>query len=130
MLYKPSGRVWGALAALAVISGSLFFTPATLPKTDFCLFHKLTGLPCSGCGITRSLCAISHGQFSEAWAFNPLGFLVYAVMIVLLLYPAAAWKFPSMDREILQWRALHALPMCIAALFFLFGLWRIYVLSN
>ncbi|MCC6881326.1 MAG: DUF2752 domain-containing protein [Verrucomicrobiales bacterium] len=37
-----------------------------------CSLRVLTGLPCIGCGGTRSMIALSHGRWLEALAFNPL----------------------------------------------------------
>jgi hypothetical protein len=39
----------------------------------FCLFKAATGLPCPGCGVTRSIVAILRGDFSHA---NVAGFAV------------------------------------------------------
>ena len=48
-----------------------------------CLFHKITGLYCPGCGITRLLLAILKFDFYQAFRFNPL---VFILLIVYLLY--------------------------------------------
>ena len=42
-----------------------------LPGT--CTFRRITGFPCPGCGLTRSFISIAHGQFVDAWRFNPAG---------------------------------------------------------
>jgi hypothetical protein len=42
----------------------------------FCLFKAATGVPCPGCGITRSVVAILRGDFARAWRTNPASFAV------------------------------------------------------
>lgn len=37
-----------------------------------CVFHLLTGLHCPGCGLTRALHALVHGDIARAWAMHPL----------------------------------------------------------
>ena len=51
-----------------------------LPK---CLFHEVTGLFCPGCGNTRALHALLHGQILVSLRYNPL--LIPAALTVLLL---------------------------------------------
>ena len=47
-----------------------------------CPIRLLTGYPCPGCGGTRSMGAISVGQFENAWSLNPLAFAVCAIGIL------------------------------------------------
>lgn len=61
----------GALFALAVI---FFNNPSTHRFYPVCHFHQLTGLHCPGCGTTRSLYALLHGEFSIALRDNALFF--------------------------------------------------------
>ena len=62
-----------------------------------CPFHALTGLQCPGCGSSRTVHALIHGDWARALAMNPL--LVVLAPFALLW---ATWCF---------WRALrHDLP--------------------
>ncbi|MDR3710893.1 MAG: DUF2752 domain-containing protein [Capsulimonadaceae bacterium] len=40
---------------------------------NLCVFHAVTGLPCPGCGMTRSLICLMHGRFHESFLYHPLG---------------------------------------------------------
>lgn len=55
--------------------------------TPACLFHRITGLPCLLCGMTRSLATTAHGHLGEAFRMHLLGppffFLVLAVTALL-----------------------------------------------
>lgn len=52
--------------------------------TEVCMIKHLTNVPCPSCGSTRSVLSISKGDFIEAAAINPLG---YVVAIIMLLAP-------------------------------------------
>jgi hypothetical protein len=62
------------IAAVSIGAGAVvfFFNPATHNFYPVCLFHKLTGLNCPGCGATRSLYALLHGNFALAFRDNAL----------------------------------------------------------
>lgn len=49
-----------------------FFNPSTHAFYPVCQFHRLTGLNCPGCGMTRALYALLHGDFSTALHDNAL----------------------------------------------------------
>lgn len=38
-----------------------------------CPLLKVTGLPCPGCGMTRSCLAMLRGDWIEVWRLNPFG---------------------------------------------------------
>lgn len=46
-----------------------------------CVWKNCFQLECPGCGLTRCFVAIAHGNWSDAWQFNPAGFLIFAVVL-------------------------------------------------
>ena len=50
---------------------------------NFCLFRQVTGVPCPSCGTTHSVMAIIKGDFQEAIKNNPLGFIVFPVLMII-----------------------------------------------
>ena len=48
-----------------------------------CLIHKITGLYCPGCGISRMLISIFHFDFYQAYRYNPWLFIL---LILFILY--------------------------------------------
>jgi hypothetical protein len=50
-----------------------------------CAFHDATGLPCPGCGLTRSCLALLHGHPREAFLLHPFGPPLLAALAVTLL---------------------------------------------
>ena len=58
-----------ACAALIFLYGHDPSAHAYYPR---CLFHALTGLQCPGCGATRALYHLMHGDFRAAIRFNAL----------------------------------------------------------
>lgn len=44
---------------------------------SMCPFRTLSGWPCPGCGLTRSLVLCAHGDWAQAFVFHPLGIVFY-----------------------------------------------------
>jgi hypothetical protein len=73
-----------------------------------CPYRHLTGIECPGCGLTRSFVQLAHGNVGMAVRLNPLGPVLFALLVahaidlglaVLLrrrlevrLDPALAWR--------------------------------------
>lgn len=98
-------------AALGVVGAVLFFLePGKSPLLPGCLFRALTGFTCPGCGTTRALHQLVHGNFSAAFQFNPililsLPFLLYA----LLRYTNAVVRGQPINRNSLPARYIWAI---------------------
>jgi hypothetical protein len=69
--------VWfGLLLAFGIAAAGasvlFFFNPAQYHFYPICLFHALTGLECPGCGGSRALYDVLHGQILSALRCNAL----------------------------------------------------------
>lgn len=52
-----------------------------IPAQPFCIFHRLTGIPCWGCGTTRVIRLLIQGKVIDAIMLNPLS-VVACLMVV------------------------------------------------
>ena len=85
----PAFRLPFAILAVAFLAlgGILyFFNPSTHHFYPECQFHRLTGLNCPGCGMTRAVYALLHGEFATAMRDNAL-----LVGVLVWLFARAAW---------------------------------------
>jgi hypothetical protein len=75
--------VWLIIAGAATYL--FLFDPAKGTGYPACPFRQLTGLQCPGCGGTRSLHQLLHGNPIEAFALNPLLIIALPFLTFLLL---------------------------------------------
>ncbi|MBR33112.1 MAG: hypothetical protein CMN77_17570 [Spirochaetaceae bacterium] len=50
---------------------------------SFCIFYSLTGLPCPGCGMTRSVHFLMHGDLIHSLQYHPLGMITLLVCVLV-----------------------------------------------
>ncbi len=93
-----------------------FFNPGTHNFYPSCAFHSLTGLNCPGCGMTRALYALLHGEWRLALKDNAL--------FVGLLALLGVWCVKSVVRKIRNQPASFTVPpkilwlLLVSAVFF------------
>lgn len=51
----------------------------------FCVFQKILGIPCPGCGIIRSFIAISKLDLVSALKYNPVGIIIVLFVIIQII---------------------------------------------
>ena len=59
----------------------LFHTGRGIP----CLFHRITGLQCPGCGVSRLCLALLRGDLAGAWRANAYLLCILPLLAVLLV---------------------------------------------
>lgn len=79
-----------APAAVAVVVLLYCFPPGKYRFWPPCVFHKLTGLYCPGCGNTRALAALLHGDIAGSLAKNILLIPALITLAILWCKPKAA----------------------------------------
>jgi len=96
-------RLTALLIWLSIAIGATYLFTFEPGKTGFfpaCPFRMLTGFACPGCGSTRGLHRLLHGDIVSAMEFNPLmvlslPFLLYA----LVRYTGAAVSCRPLQRH-------------------------------
>jgi hypothetical protein len=87
-----NGRVNRAAAAITAGAAALAVTlgawPAVARLAPPCPLHAATGLDCPGCGMTRAVVALVHGDVTTA-----LGYNVVAVGLLLPLLALVWWSW-------------------------------------
>lgn len=94
-----------------------------------CWFNASTGLPCPGCGLTRSLGCAMRGMFLESWHYHPMGMLILvfflAIATVSLLSTARQKRLADYMRS--KAVVFNAMFVAFLATFVGFGLARALV---
>lgn len=87
----PSRKLalFGLAALFAVFLTSVLFNPPEREYFTVCGFKNFTGLPCPGCGLTHSFCALGKGQIAGAFGFNLLGPPLFFVLVLLWIRSAS-----------------------------------------
>ena len=73
------------LAMMLIGAVFFFFDPVRTSFYPSCMFHKLTGLNCPGCGGLRALHHLTHGNLVTAFHCNPLLIALLPFLAALLL---------------------------------------------
>ena len=129
-LNPPSPRRWGVRILLVLFGAVVLPVVVTLlytyPPTDAgtfypgCMFYTISNklgyaLHCPGCGATRSSHSLLHGEFAQAFAWNPL----FVILLPLIVYsagrsaytawtgkPAPGYRLPMWTAKVLLWTVL------------------------
>lgn len=93
-------KLWILIPLAAVAVGCVVLYRVTPENTWWmppCVFHRLTGLHCPGCGTARALHKLLHGDLVGAWRMNQLTLLLIPVMVYLIM--SACRAKPGAKRE-------------------------------
>ena len=122
--------VWpAAFLSGAVFAWGWFLSGLQLPQ---CIFMRLTGLPCLGCGGTRCARNLVHLDFGQAFLFHPGFFLIVVAAALWTIYSAIFW----LRRDTLRLRffvepsASRRLRIAFVAVLAVHWAWQCYYLTR
>jgi hypothetical protein len=94
-------RLTAALIWLTLAAGATYifiFEPGKSGFFPVCPFRALTGFTCPGCGTTRGLHKLFHGDVIGAFQLNPLMLVLFPILLyVLIRYTSATMRGRSIN---------------------------------
>ena len=102
--HTRAASAWIAGTGVAAIGVAVLLDPADIDDGPvLCPFRALTGLPCPGCGLTRSWVQLVHGDVAASLAAHPFGPLLMGLVVALVVAvgSAAVRRRPLPDVEAL-----------------------------
>ena len=106
---------------LILLGGAVFyylFDPMESRFMPQCLFHRLTGLQCMGCGSQRMIHALLHGDIAGAFAANAFGLVLLPFIVFMIWTETQRTKRPRLYQKVFS-------PFAIATLITLLILWLV-----
>ncbi|GGD33242.1 Protein of unknown function [Pseudoxanthomonas indica] len=102
---RPMQMLWLAGIAMAILAGvgMLWTFDPNVAGNPFlpCLFRTFTGYFCVGCGLTRAMHALVHGDVLRAFSLNPLAMLVLPLLPLMIAH-GRGWQ-PRMLAPLMRW---------------------------
>ena len=105
---RSDPRWLAAGIAALVLAAALVPLGFVVDAPSICAFRNLTGIPCPGCGLTRSVVATAHLRVGDAFAFHPFGPPLLAGAVVW-----AGLVFAGGDPGQLDWRRSRILHLIV-----------------
>ena len=69
----------GVGSAIAIAVAFMWPVSSVTAGPSSCLLRTFVGIPCPGCGMTRSWVHLAHGDVSSAFFYNPFGMVFMGV---------------------------------------------------
>lgn len=84
----------------------------------FCVFNKLTGLYCSGCGMTRAVLSLVNLDFYQAFRYNIFSIIFLPIISIYLF----VWIFDK--KNIINKKIMTSMWIAIVFLLVIYGVIR------
>lgn len=128
-----SGELFSHLVILIVcfciLAGAFIIEPADsetspirlgrVPLPDVCIFKGITGLPCPGCGLTRSIVTAMHGDLDKSFAYHRIGLLTLAYIFLQFVFNLGLLMTPIRQTRIARYGKFLNLGIIILGILFM-----------
>lgn len=95
--HRPAASELAAAGGVIGVGVAVSINPAGIEHGPIlCPFRAVTGLPCPGCGLTRSWVYGAHGEWAQSFSSHPFGL---PLLIGLLVLAVVAVGFRLTRRE-------------------------------
>lgn len=108
------------IAAAAVAAAAVFyfiFDPLESSFMPQCVFHRLTGLQCVGCGSQRMLHALLHGDMAGAFRANAFALISIPFIVFLIWVDSERMRRPELYRKVYSTKLIVCVGIAFAAWF-------------
>lgn len=116
------------LICFGILSGSLILTPprndrpfvqlGNIPLPGICMMRSVTGIPCPGCGLLRSMVTAMHGNVAKSWEYHRLGLATIVYVVCQFLFRLGVMVFPVLGIRLSRFESyLNRGIVLLAALF-------------
>ncbi|MEA5420936.1 DUF2752 domain-containing protein [Spirulina sp. CCNP1310] len=125
-------RMGGLSLVTSPLLGAYWFNHSQGSSPLFCPILEFTGIPCPGCGMTRSFLALAQGDLEGAIAFHLFGPLVFAACagfalhIAIELYTQQEIRYPGLN----QWLRKKRVPLLTFLVVILYHGARLWALAQ
>jgi hypothetical protein len=99
-----------------ILAGALILSPASdevpsiqlwgTPLPGLCVFRCVTGIPCPGCGLARSVVAAIHGGVGNSLEYHRLGLVILLYVFLQFIYRGAVLVFPNFRKSSLRFASI------------------------
>jgi len=109
-----------------VVLGAVTYPYILGQGKDLCAVHYMLGLPCPGCGFTRSIVALVHGDVVRSIRWHPMGIIAMLILSVVWLRSLITLGLPGVGARLrLQSQSIKLLSQAFVA--GLFVQWLFYL---
>ena len=119
-----------AFAFLLDVHGEREMVPPGLnrPLPGLCVFRRVVGVDCPGCGLTRSFVSLANGDLAGAWKYNPA--VLFAFPLIAIQIPYRSMQLARICRGLPERDASRFVWVCWPLILALFGQWAIKLILH